>query len=128
MTNKEIFIATVEELFDTHPEVPESARTYFEQLKAIPEKEKAPFTENGAKVLIWMQENYSSYNNILKAKEIGEGLFCSSRTASGAMRKLITDGYVTKTEGSPICYSLTEAGKTVTVIIPEKKEKASKDD
>ena len=123
MTNKEIFIATVEELFDVHPEIPEGARVYFEQLKAIPEKEKAPFTENGAKVLIWMQENYESYNNILKAKEIGDGLFCSSRTVSGAMRKLITDGYVSKTEGTPTCYSLTELGMSVTVIIPEKKSK-----
>ena len=101
----------------------EGARAYFEQLKATPEKEKAPFTENGAKVLIWMQENYESYNNILKAKEIGDGLFCSSRTVSGAMRKLITDGYVSKTEGTPTCYSLTELGMNVIVVIPEKKSK-----
>jgi DNA-binding HxlR family transcriptional regulator len=70
-----------------------------------------------------MQENYESYNNILKAKEIGDGLFCSSRTVSGAMRKLITDGYVSKTEGTPTCYSLTELGMSVTVVIPEKKTK-----
>ena len=70
-----------------------------------------------------MQENYESYNNILKAKEIGDGLFCSSRTVSGAMRKLISDGYVSKTEGTPTCYSLTELGMTVAVVIPEKKTK-----
>lgn len=128
MTNKEIFIQEIEELLADRcktfgeDRLSEGARAYFEQLKATPEKEKAPFTENGAKVLIWMQENYNSYNNILKAKEIGEGLFCSSRTVSGAMRKLITDGYVTKTAGTPVCYSLTESGMTVEVIIPEKKE------
>lgn len=124
MTNKEMFIQEVEELIRAEQDIfSESARAYFEQLKATPEKEKAPFTENGAKVLIWMQENYESYNNILKAKEIGDGLFCSSRTVSGAMRKLITDGYASKTEGTPTCYSLTELGMNVTVVIPEKKTK-----
>jgi DNA-binding MarR family transcriptional regulator len=122
MTNKEIFITTVEDLFDVHPEIPEGARAYFEQLKAMPEKEKAPFTENGAKVLTWMQQNYDKYNNVLKAKEIGEGLFCSSRTVSGSLRKLITDGYVTKIAGTPTCYSLTELGMTIEVIMPEKNE------
>ena len=119
-----MFIQEVEELIRAEQDIfSEGARAYFEQLKATPEKEKAPFTESGAKVLIWMQENYESYNNILKAKEIGDGLFCSSRTVSGAMRKLITDGYVSKTEGTPTCYSLTELGMTIEVIIPEKKTK-----
>ena len=124
MTNKEMFIQEVEELIRAEQDIfSEGARAYFEQLKATPEKEKVPFTESGAKVLIWMQENYESYNNILKAKEIGDGLFCSSRTVSGAMRKLIADGYISKTEGSPTCYSLTDLGMTVEVIIPEKKTK-----
>lgn len=124
MTNKEIFIQEVEKCFDAYPcPIASEALTYLEMLKSTPEKEKAPFTENGAKVLIWMQENYDKYNNILKAKEIGDGLFCSSRTVSGAMRKLITDGYVSKTEGTPTCYSLTELGMSVTVVIPEKKLK-----
>ena len=123
MTNKQIFIATVESLIaNSNDMIPAEAMQYFETLKATPEKEKPPFTENGAKVLIWMQENYSKYNNILKAKEIGEGLFCSSRTVSGAIRKLITDGYVSKTAGTPVCYSLTEAGIAVEVIVPEKSE------
>ena len=124
MTNKEMFIQEVEELIRTEQDIfSEGARAYFEQLKATPEKEKPAFTENGAKVLIWMQENYQSYNNILKAKEIGEGLFCSSRTVSGAMRKLITDGYVVKTTGTPVCYSLTELGISCTVdIIPSEDE------
>ena len=124
MTNKELFIKEIEELVRTScHRLSEGAHAYFEQLKATPEKEKAPFTENGAKVLIWMQENYESYNNILKAKEIGDGLFCSSRTVSGAMRKLVTDGYVNKTEGTPTCYSLTEHGMSVAVVIPAKKSK-----
>ena len=129
MTNKEQFIQEIEELLADRCKtfgddgLSEGARAYFETLKAVPEKEKEPFTENGAKVLIWMQENYQSYNNILKAKEIGDGLFCSSRTVSGALRKLVADKYVSKTAGTPTCYSLTESGMTVEVIIPEKKSK-----
>ena len=135
MTNKEMFIQEIEELLADRRQtfgtdgLSEGARAYFEQLKATPDKEKAPFTENGARVLIWMQENAEHYNNILKAKEIAEGMFAingtpiTSRTVSGAMRKLITDGYVTKTAGTPVCYSLTESGMTVNVIIPEPKKK-----
>ena len=137
MTNKEKFIQELEDYISHETTIPysEEAWDYFKQLKATPEKEKAPFTENGARVLIWMQENYESYNNILKAKEIAEGMFAingtpvNSRTVSGAIRKLITDQYVTKTAGSPVCYSLTDLGKTVEVIIPEpKKGKSSEEE
>ena len=111
MSNKEIFIQTVEELFKTTPyTLPKAVFDYLEQLKATEEKVKPLFTENGAKILRWMQENYVAYNNIMKSKEIGEGLFCSSRTVSGSIRKLVTDGYVSKTGGNPICYSLTDLG------------------
>ena len=116
MSNKEIFIETVEELFRTTPyTLPAEAYSYLEYLKCVEEKEKPLFTENGAKILRWMQENYTQYNNIMKSKEIGEGLFCSSRTVSGSIRKLVTDGYVSKINGSPICYSLTELGMTCEV-------------
>ena len=120
MTNKEIFIETVEALFShSTNSIPEAAFNYLEYLKSIVEKEKPQFTENGAKVLRWMQENYAQYNNIMKAKEIGEGLFTTSRSVSGAMRKLITDGYATKIDGQPICYSLTDLGKTCFIPEPE---------
>ena len=139
MTNKEKFIQEIEELLADRCKtfgsdgLSEDAHAYFQMLKNTPEKEKPPFTENGAKVLIWMQENYSSYNNILKAKEIAEGMFAingipiTSRTVSGAIRKLITDGYVSKIAGTPVCYSLTDLGKTVTVIVPESKSKDEED-
>lgn len=135
MTNKEMFIQEVEELLADRCQtfgtdgLSEGARAYFEQLKATLEKEKAPFTENGARILIWMQENYEHYNNVLKAKEIAEGMFVingvpiTSRGVSGAIRKLITDGYVEKIAGTPVCYSLTDIGKVVEVIIPEPKSK-----
>jgi Mn-dependent DtxR family transcriptional regulator len=124
MTNKQIFIKTVEELIaHSSSMIPSEAMQYLETLKATQEKEKPMFTENGAKVLQWMQDNYTQYNNVLKAKEIAEGLFLpSSRTVSGAIRKLITDGYVEKISGTPVCYSLTETGMTIEVVMPEKHE------
>ena len=123
MTNKELFIETVEALFShTTNSIPEGAIAYFETLKA-PEKEKPMFTENGAKILIWMQEHYTDCNNIFKAKDIAEGLFLpSSRSASGALRKLITDKYAVKIDGSPVCYSLTDLGMSCDVVVPEESE------
>lgn len=75
---------------------------------------KPQFTENGQKVLVYMQENVDTYNNLFKAKSIGEGMEISSRTVSGAMRKLVNDGYVEKVGENPTVYSLTTAGKEVT--------------
>lgn len=126
MTDKEIFIGAVDIAFkaleNADIAIDQRAKDYLEQLKATPEKEKAPFTENGAKILTWMQENYIKYNNTLKSKDIAEGLFCSSRTVSGAIRKLVTDGYVEKVGTNPVCYSLTEVGKVCEVIAPAPKE------
>ena len=125
MTNKEKFIAELEAYISHETTIPfsDDAWEYFQSLKNATEKEKPMFTENGAKVLKWMQENHESYNNIFKAKEIAEGLFLpSSRTASGAIRKLITDKYVSKTAGTPVCYSLTDLGKTIEVIVPDNTE------
>ena len=34
----------------------------------------------------------------------------TSRTASGAMRKLVTDGYLEKVGENPVVYSITEKG------------------
>ena len=48
----------------------------------------------------------------MTAKEIGEGLFMSSRSISGAMRKLITCGYVVRQNANPVMYALTDSGKS----------------
>lgn len=68
-------------------------------------------TENGLKVLTWMQEHIEEMSNVFTAKEIGEGLFTSGRSISGSMKKLVNDGYVEKIGKNPVQYSLTEAGK-----------------
>lgn len=118
MTKKQNFIAMVEHLIQYPIEKTEDfnyedAVIYFESLKASKEKEKVAFTDNGKKILVYMQEQKDNSNNLFKSKEIAEGLFVSSRSISGAMRKLVEDGYVEKIGESPASYSLTENGMTV---------------
>jgi Mn-dependent DtxR family transcriptional regulator len=62
-----------------------------------------------------MKGQSDKLNNMFKAKDIAEGIFVSSRSVSGAIRKLVTDGFVEKTGQDPIIYSLTTAGKEVTI-------------
>ena len=50
-----------------------------------------------------------------KSKDIAEGLFISSRAVSGAMRKLVTDGFVEKVGQDPVIYALTEQGKNIEI-------------
>lgn len=117
MTNKEIFIEKIDQLLNDCPdffgqdEKADKALAYFESLKKDKGHSKA-ITENGIKILQFMQENWENRNNIFKAAEIGEGLFMSGRSVSGSMRKLVADGYVVKEGKDPVCYSITDAGKS----------------
>ena len=77
------------------------------------QNENSDLTENGMKVLKYMQLNFEKHNNLFTARSIGEGLFLSSRSIAGTMRKLINDGYAEKTGNNPVYYSLTEEGKTL---------------
>jgi predicted transcriptional regulator len=52
---------------------------------------------------------------MFKAKDIAEGLFISSRAVSGAIRKLVTDGYVEKVGQDPTIYSITDKGKNIKI-------------
>ena len=63
-------------------------------------------TENGQRILSYMQDNYNKYNNIFKAKDIGEGLGISSRSVTGSIRGLVNLGLVTKEGKNPVMYSL----------------------
>lgn len=119
MTKKDKFIELVkvmmENTYDMWDEVTKNeyapALEYFNGLQAGDDKApKKMFTENGKLILNYMQENKDTVNNLFKAKDIGEGLGISSRTVSGAMRKLVTDGYCEKTGNSPTVYSITAKG------------------
>jgi len=115
MTKKEKFINEVLAIAGDAPEKVFSADAldFWNGLNASGDVGKPKFTENGKLVLKYMQNNKENYNNLFKAKEIGEGLGISSRTASGAMRKLVTDGYIEKIGEAPVVYSLTAAGTEV---------------
>jgi predicted transcriptional regulator len=50
-----------------------------------------------------------------KARDIAEEMFISSRAVSGAMRKLVTDGFVEKIGKEPVVYTLTDTGKNIVI-------------
>ena len=123
MTKKECFIKLIEDTLNDYPdffgrgEMVEKALDYFNELKNGKTSNSKAITENGLKILQFMQENYEKRNNIFKASEIGEGLFMSGKSVSGSMRKLVSDGYVSKEGKDPVCYSLTDEGKNFTLTI-----------
>lgn len=110
MTKKEAFIDEVKSILAHGYEFSPDAQTYFESLQTSKDSEKPKFTENGRRILEYMQQNREVTNNLFKAKDIAEGLEISSRSVSGAIRKLVTDGFVEKLGESPIVYSLTSTG------------------
>ena len=115
MTKKDEFIKYVEDLIDgNHYEMSENVRLYWEAFKGKVEEDKPLFTDNGKLILQYLQDNQST--PMWKAKDIAEGMFVSSRTVSGALRKLVSDGYVEKVGQDPVIYSLTEKGKAVEII------------
>ena len=85
----------------------ENVKAYIEAL-TDKKNEKPILTDNGKLVLKYLQ---NADPGIYKAKDIADGLFVSSRNVSGAMRKLVTDGFVEKVGESPVLYTLTEKGK-----------------
>jgi len=105
---KEEFIKCVKDAVEKCPDLfTENALLY---LKALEEGKKASapiMTENGKNVLSYMQANIKP----AKARDISDNLGISSRTVSGALRKLVSDGFVEKTSDSPVIYVITEKGK-----------------
>ena len=115
MSNQEMFIKEIEEILnDNNITLSENANKYFQILK-MSKNEKPKFTENGKIILKYLQDNKDTYNNIFSAKSIGEGLFISSKGVSGALRKLVNDGYVDKAGNSPVCYSINQKGIEVNI-------------
>ena len=118
MSKKEKFINEIKTLIEqalSCQEMPfeglsPDALDFWNGLNSTGDSERPAFTSNGKLVLDYIQKNKDTYNNLFKAKDIGEGLGISSRTASGAMRKLVTDAYLEKVGQNPTVYSLTQKG------------------
>ena len=64
-------------------------------------------------IQIIMMEKNEAYLNVFTSKQLGELLFMTARSVSGAMRKLVTEQYVVKSGTNPVTYNLTPEGKTV---------------
>lgn len=116
MSKKQDFISEVQSMISklNYEWQNENAKSYWEAFTSVQEEEKPEFTDNGKLILKYMQDNADTSN--FKAKDIGEGLFVSSRVVSGAIRKLVTDGYVEKIGQDPVIYTLTEQGKKKEII------------
>ena len=67
-----------------------------------------PGPDNGKVILDYMQK---SDVPMLKARDVAEGLFISSRAVSGSLRKLVNDGFCEKVGQDPVVYALTDKGR-----------------
>ena len=119
MTKKDKFIKIIENevfsknLAEKYPDEYEDAKIFFEVLKNGTDKEaKAKFTEVGRAVLEYIRNNKDVHNNLFTAKDIASEISLTSRSVSGAARKLVNDGYLEKLGESPVVYALTELGAT----------------
>ena len=116
MSKKQEFINFIEMVLNENKidELPENVRLYWDAFIGADENgEKPLFTDNGKLILKFLQEHQDT--PMWKARDIAEGLFISSRAVSGAMRKLVTDGFVEKVGESPVIYSITENGKNINI-------------
>lgn len=91
-------------------EVPPNVQAYIDALSNVGSIEKPLFTDSGKSILIYLQ---SAPTAMYKARDIAEGMGVTSKGVSGAMRKLVTDGYVEKVGKDPVVYMITEKGKNV---------------
>lgn len=113
MTKCEKFLEFFDEMVKTNNVViPEEVKEFRDMLAASQENftDKPAFTEIGLTILEYLQ---NCGMKSIKAREIADGIEVPSRKVSGAMRKLVTDGYVEKFGQNPVIYALTEKGKNL---------------
>lgn len=108
--------AFITALMEGNPELTEKLMTptiqrYLDSLGT--QETKPALTDNGAMILRYLQGQ--SDEKMYKAKDIADGLCISSRSVSGAMRKLTSDGFVNKIGKDPSLYMLTEKGKNYVI-------------
>lgn len=118
MSKKQEFIKFVEEIMDaanvSEADMPENVKLYWDVLLVSSlEVDKPLFTDNGKLIMKFLQDHQET--PMWKARDVAEGLFISSRAVSGAMRKLVTDGFVEKVGQDPVIYSITEKGKNIDI-------------
>lgn len=92
--------------------MPDEVQDVYNMLQEQQAMEKPMFTESGLSILEYLQ---TCDAKSLKARDIADGMVISSRQVSGAIRKLVTDGFVDKMGSSPVIYSLTSKGKNFNI-------------
>lgn len=112
MISKIDFINEVEEKIDISS-LSEGAQEFWQAFRTESKKEKPLFTDNGKLVLTYLRNNSETLT--WKAKDIAEGLGVASRTVSGAIRKLVNDGYVVKVSTDPVIYGLSDKGRNIII-------------
>lgn len=104
---KNVFIETVENLFNAYPlNVPAEALEFFEDYKRGKSSNRKEITDKGIAIILALREN----PEWITAKALGEIMDVSGRSISGSMKKLVEDGYVEKRAGTPSAYKITEKG------------------
>lgn len=115
MSKCEIFLKYFNSLLEkaniSFNEMPEDVQDFYMALQTSKgESDKITFTPIGIQILEFMQQ---STLKSFKAKDIADGTSLPSRKASGAMRKLVNDGYVEKYGENPVNYMITAKGKEI---------------
>lgn len=109
---KQDFLNFLEALMKQSPEFVEANMTEDIQafINSIKDSEinRPEITDNGKVILKFLQD---AEEKTFKARDIAEGLAISSRSVSGTMRKLVSDGFCEKIGKDPAIYALTEKGK-----------------
>ena len=109
---KQEFLDFLNALMKAAPDVAEELMT--DNIKAYidalmdSKNDKPELTDNGKVILDYMQK---SDVPMLKARDVAEGLFISSRAVSGSLRKLVNDGFCEKVGQDPVVYALTDKGR-----------------
>ncbi len=115
MTKCEEFLDFVDYLMQNCREQPitmsENVQDYLDALRNSNKNSQREFTKNGKAILQWLQEASAG---MYRARDVAEGMDISSKTVSGAMRKLVADGFVEKVGKEPVVYSITEKGRNAT--------------
>jgi len=111
MTKQQEFLEYWDKL-TLNQDVPQNVKMYVDALRNTDGIEKPLFTENGGKILKYLQ---SAPTAMYKARDIADNMGITSKGVSGAMRKLVTDGYVEKVGKDPVVYMITEKGKNVEI-------------
>ena len=116
MSNYKAFIDFVDYLIENCKEPVEMSpeiKEIYDLLSTMDNNTKPLLTEAGLQILEYFQGNNTKN---LKAKDIADGMEVSPRKVTGAIRKLVADGYVNKFGTTPTIYTLTEKGKNFDIV------------